>query len=157
MDVYIWGSDRRDASGHRSPHSIIRDGAILTFADNPTDFDILINKDLARVRFEPAVDTAGTRLEYVVTPGTQGSMSNPPTVTVRLFNLATGTVFAPGTVFADGPLRLGTIGGMAVWLCFEVTRVVANPPMYRITYTLWDGSAPNVPQQLLPPQGPANG
>jgi hypothetical protein len=136
--VLIWGSDRS------SPHAVIQHGTLLTFGDIPTDFDVFINDDLARIRFEFWTDSAGIRLQYLVAEGTQGSKTNPPTVTLRFFNV-TGT----GT-FTDGPVRIGTVGGIALWLCYEVAPALGSRLMKRIHYTLWDGSAPDVPQQLIP-------
>lgn len=136
--VYIWGSDRS------SPHGVLQHGTLLTFGDNPTDLDVVISDDLARIRFEFPTDSAAVRLEYVVVEGIQKSKANPPTVILKFFNLS------GSGAFTDGPVRIGTVGGIALWLCYEVAPALGSRLMKRIHYTLWDGSAPDVPQQLIP-------
>jgi hypothetical protein len=144
--VHIWADDPKGKEP-RSPHYLVSHGTLLTFGENPTDIDVVIKEDYVRIRFEFPSDSSGTRLEYAVDPGIQGDKKTPPTVRLRFHNVTALTVFA------DGPVRIGTVGGIALWLCYEVAAVPGTRLMKRINYTVWDGSAPDEAHQLIP--GPA--
>lgn len=126
-EVLIWGSS---PSG---PHGVISHGVVLTFADNPTDIDVFVGKHLVRIRFEFPVDVNGFRGEYTTEPGVPESSKAPATILIRYYNLP------EGTPVSDGPLRFATVGSFGLWLAYEVSAVVGNRLVKKITYTLWDG------------------
>lgn len=130
--VLIWGGGPYQGGG---PHAVVSHGTLLTFGDNPVDFDVFNKNDLVRIRFQFHTDTGGVRAEYTTAAGTPGDHGDPPTVLMRFFNLVGG-----GT-FSDGPVRVATVGGIALWVVYEVTTVVGSRPVKKIHYTLWDGPA----------------
>ena len=98
-------------------------GTLLTFGHESVDFDVFIGDDKARVRFEFAYNTDGVRSMYKTEeshPGPHGPTM--PTFFVQLFNLRYGSIFS------DGPIRLGTVAGNSVWLIYEVTPAVGTKP-----------------------------
>ena len=121
--------DRRSRLGwwslSRWQPRIISHGTLLTFGDNPVDFDVFNKNDLVRIRFQFHTDTGGVRAEYTTAAGTPGDHGDPPTVLMRFFNLVGG-----GT-FSDGPVRVATVGGIALWVVYEVTTVVGSRPVKR--------------------------
>src|SRR5581483_9757886 len=129
MTVYIWGSSPR------GPHAPISHGTLMSFGDNPTDFDVMINDDLFRIRFEFVSEDKGVvRAEYIVEAGVPRDKVNPPTIRIRFFNVA------GSYAFAEGPVRLATVGGMGIWIAYEVSAAIGSRTLKKIQYTIWDGS-----------------
>lgn len=127
-NVIIWGGSSR------GPHSVQAHGTLLTFAGNPTDIDVFLKDHLVRIRFEFAADAGPVRVEYSTDPGVPKDSSRPALILLRFYNVS------PGVTMSDGPLRFATVGSFGLWLVYEVSPVVSNPNVKRITYTLWDGT-----------------
>lgn len=137
-------------SGNKMPLS---HGTLFTFPDQQTDLDVFINDDLARLTFVFTDDGGMPRADYSVKPAVPSDKPNdrglPPTVVLRFSNLR-----AVGQVFADGPLRVGTVGGHSLWIAYEVTRSISNVKnTHKITYTLWEGPRTE-DRSLLPEPAP---
>jgi hypothetical protein len=142
--VLIWGSGPFQGGG---PHIAIAHGTLLTFGDNPVEFDIFKKGDLVRVRMEFPTDAGVTRAEYTTAAGTPGNTGDAPTIRMQFFNLVAGGSFT------DGPVRVATVGGVALWVVYEVTTVPGSRHVKKIHYTLWDAPAKEG-AYLIPGGGP---
>ena len=127
-NVIIWGNSSR------GPHAVRTHGTVLTFADNPTDIDVVLDKNLVRIRFEFQIDARGSRAEYSTDAGIPGDASRPAMILVKFFNLQSGTTAS------DGPIRFATVGSVGLWLVYEVSAVVGSRNVKKVHYTLWDGT-----------------
>lgn len=105
----------------------------MSFGDESIDFDVFMQGDLARIRFEFPSDSGAVRAEYQSLPATEGEGRTPPTVVLRFFNLHN-----VGS-FTDGPVHLGTVGGNALWIVYEVKPATGSRHVKQIAYTLWEG------------------
>jgi hypothetical protein len=131
-------------AGAKAVHS---SGTVMTFGDQGLDLDVFIKSDLARVRFEFLTDSGAVRGEYGTTPAGPDN-GTPATAHLRFFNLH----FAG--VFADGPIRLGTVGGHSLWIVYEVTPVVGSNGVKKITYTFWEGPPSDQSGSVILPGAP---
>jgi hypothetical protein len=127
-NVIIWGNSPG------GPHVVRTHGTLLTFAENPTDIDLSLQEQLVRVRFEFSTDPGHVRGEYSTDAGTPGDSARPAMILLRFYNLSAGVTFS------DGPIRLATVGAVGLWLAYEVTSVIGNRDVKKISYTLWDGT-----------------
>jgi hypothetical protein len=122
--VLIWAGNR----------SLLRAGTVLTFGDTPTDFDVRVNGEYARLRFEFPLDDGAMRAEYSTDLGTRQAPAGGleiPVVYFKFFNL-TGA-----STFTDGPVRVGTVGNVGLWIAYEVTPAVGSRHVKKIQYSLW--------------------
>jgi hypothetical protein len=125
--LWIWSGSKQ----------VLASGTLLTFGDQAADFDVSLNNDVARVRFEFLTDGGEVRAQYLTEPASYGAPgAKPPPATVRLqfFNLG----YLGGT-FADGPIRLGTVGGSSLWILYEVVAIAGRNVGKKIVYTFWEG------------------
>jgi hypothetical protein len=98
-------------------------GTVLTFGKEELRFDLTVNGESGTLIFEFVE-------EPNVVPRHDFLAENKTTVRFRFHNFRTSMV-------ANGPIQIGSLGGMNVWIVYEVSASRANSDIFKIVYSVF--------------------